>query len=877
MPEQPELSATLVALCATLPWFDALLLQALSGAPAPAVAGLLASELVVRAQDGAGYRLHDAAQAQAQDDLRSSLNVTQHRQIFEHLAERIAQTEAGSGNLGLEEACRHHMEQIFLDLASHNDLTGLRDLVAAARPQLGRSARLARWLDFYDGFADVRTYEYARGIPALERLAALADLELKLRIQVQNALGNAAMLRSQFEPALGYYREVQQLAASARDLFYQAVAQANIGIISIESGEYEQARAQFRESLGGFRALGDRHREAHALYHLGRAELQLGAWAAAQHAFGQAIPLHQELGLNSRLANVHWAQGFLLHMLGDSAGSERAYRQAQAQARSDGEPARMLAADCAYQLGFLYQTEARWSEALAAYDEALELARQLGSPTLIYQIQHRQGDVHQQQGRLASAHVAYAAAIDGIELLREGIHSDAIKLGLLGTVQQVYEAMVLLCLRMGRAAEAFEYVERARARALVDMLEAKNPDLRERFAQPFATLAETQAGLPAGALLVEYYTVGVLPRGDALINKLPAENARVRAHLALPPQTLIVLVGRDTLEVRNAPLDPNRLRPASGEPLPTQRLLEPALLDQLYRQLIVPVADQLAGRRLVYLAPHGPLHHVPFMALQAAGGRALIEPGGPAFALAPSATILLRNCLARSRGPVAAGLALGCNDAALTFAELEARQVARALGGAALCGETATPAELLAQAPGAGWLHIASHAEYDPHDPLASALLLGAGEQLSARAIVERLALRAELVTLSACSSGVGRVAPGDELLGLQRAFLYAGAPAVLCTLWEAADLVAPLLLDQFYAGLLRGEPAAAALRDAQLALRATTGRELLATLARWRAEDPAGAPEIASLPDMPDEWLDERLYDDPLHWAVFTLVGRGE
>ena len=131
--------------------------------------------------------------------------------------------------------------------------------------------------------------------------------------------------------------------------------------------------------------------------------------------------------------------------------------------------------------------------------------------------------------------------------------------------------------------------------------------------------------------------------------------------------------------------------------------------------------------------------------------------------------------------------------------------------------------------------------------------------------------------SISACSSGVGRVAPGDELLGLQRAFLYAGAPAVLCTLWEAADLVAPLLLDQFYAGLLRGEPAAAALRDAQLALRATTGRELLATLARWRAEDPAGAPEIASLPDMPDEWLDERLYDDPLHWAVFTLVGRGE
>ncbi len=170
MPEQPELSATLVAFCAALPWFDAPLLQALSGEPVSAVVALLASAMVVRAQDGDGYRLRDAAQAQAQDHLRSSLNVTQHRQIFGHLAERIAQTEAESRDLGLEDACQHHLEQVFLDLVGRNDLSGLRELVAAARPQLGRSARLMRWLDFYDGFVDVRTQEYERGISLLERL-----------------------------------------------------------------------------------------------------------------------------------------------------------------------------------------------------------------------------------------------------------------------------------------------------------------------------------------------------------------------------------------------------------------------------------------------------------------------------------------------------------------------------------------------------------------------------------------------------------------------------------------------------------------------------------------------------------------------------------
>src|SRR5205085_2399619 len=133
-------------------------------------------------------------------------------------------------------------------------------------------------------------------------------------------------------------------------------------------------------------------------------------------------------------------------------------------------------------------------------------------------------------------------------------------------------------------------------------------------------------------------------------------------------------------------------------------------------------------------------------------------------------------------------LALGYNDegeAGLRYAEDEAGHVARLAGGQAWAGPDAKSQRLIAAGKHARWLHIAGHAVYDPHDPLGSYIQLGRDDPLSARAILRELVLNADLVTLSACMSGLSQVMSGDELMGLQRAFLYAGASAVVCTLWE--------------------------------------------------------------------------------------------
>jgi CHAT domain-containing protein len=115
---------------------------------------------------------------------------------------------------------------------------------------------------------------------------------------------------------------------------------------------------------------------------------------------------------------------------------------------------------------------------------------------------------------------------------------------------------------------------------------------------------------------------------------------------------------------------------------------------------------------------------------------------------------------------------------------------------------------------------------------------------------VFQLKLRAELVTLSACNTAVGRVS-GEGVAGLSRAFLSAGAPSVLASLWRVADVAGRFQMERFYRALRsNGGRKAAALREAELAtLRALRGRKL---------RTPGGRV----------------LPDHPLFWAPFVLIG---
>ena len=875
----------LLDLCAILQWFDQDLLVIVGRAAPADVAIILSSDLVVPDEERPGmFRLRPAAQLARLEQLRATGagdELTLHGLAFAYFIERLTATSLNEQRAHEEAACFHHLDRLFALLLPRMEWQRISASVAAARATQPQQARHLRRLELYDGYVASRTKDYARAERILTTLLQEPDLEDEARSHALNALANVYHSQTEHDRALAVFQQLYDHACAIDSPTYQGVGLINMAMIQLGLENHQQALVLGLRCLELFREKGERAREAYALYVIANSAMFLGRWEFAEEHYQQAEALFSSLGIT---APIYWGWGYLRLLQGDTAGSEERFRRSLARAQSapGGEPIETM--DCLMGLGLLYETEERWTEALDSYAEAIALARQMGHQHRLSLLHYRKGRVLAHQGQLDDAYASYQVGIEVIEALRGVTQQESTRISLFGTARQIYEAMVLLCLQLGRREEAFHYGERARSRAFLDSLATKAPELYEELNQPVATLAEVQARLPQGALLLEYFTTGVVPRGEHLLNKLPPESAHLRDHLALPPRTLLFAVSRERVEVHQVALDPNSLRPPEHDPGPGRRLLRGRLPTVLHERLIAPVEHLLRGlgsRGQLYLVPHGPLHYVPFMALRSATGEYLLDAGGPAVALAPSATILLRNCLGRPPRPVEGALALGYNgdgEMTLRYAEAEARHVARVLGGEAWTGPEPKGRRLLAAARAGRqvrWLHFAGHAVYDPHEPLNSALRLGADDMLSARAILDGLDIQAELVTLSACTSGLSHVVPGDELLGLQRALLYAGAPAVVCTLWEAHDLVTLLVMERFYTDLLDGKPAAVALRDAQVAVREMTAREVDEAIERWPAEDVQFAGVRGDFDGVPVAAVDDRPFADPFYWAPFMVIGR--
>lgn len=250
-----------------------------------------------------------------------------------------------------------------------------------------------------------------------------------------------------------------------------------------------------------------------------------------------------------------------------------------------------------------------------------------------------------------------------------------------------------------------------------------------------------------------------------------------------------------------------------------------ATADEAYAMLIAPLRAKIRHQRLV-IVPHRELHYVPFAALHdAKRNRYLIEDFTIVYA--PSATAW--RFLRRPKPPVSSrALVLGDpagSMGSLKGAESEAKMVAGRLGTTALLGADACERLIHDLDPNVDLLHIAAHALYDGADPLFSFIALAPdGDKydgnLEAQEILAEVDLTGvNLVVVSACSTAAGKPSSGDEIVGLTRALLYAGTPAVLSTLWDIDDVATAALMDAFYEQFVSGLPAAEALRAAQLSM----------------------------------------------------------
>ena len=518
-------------------------------------------------------------------------------------------------------------------------------------------------------------------------------------------------------------------------------------------------------------------------------------------------------------------------------------------------------------LGEVYQKCGHLAEALRAYQQALSIIREFDDRYEEAEALANLAYLHQEMREYELALDYYRQATDLIENLRAGVSAEEARVGFFTTVVDTYANAVLLCLETGDQERAFEAVERARARAFLDVLAASLPDVPQGNGATTMTLAEVQAVLPEDALLLEYFTTGLV---EALDYRTAVPQG-VQRHRFPPARTLIFAVTRDSLQVHDAGLSPNDLLPLRLDSVVERHFLEPQIRRTLYGRLIAPIAELLHGRQRLYLVPHGPLHYIPFQALVAPDGETLLREGGPALIYGPSATILFRHVGRQPDRPPSTCLAIGYNDprgAQLRFAEEEARGIARLTGGTALVGPSPKKATLYSHAGNYRLLHFSCHGEFDPQAPLASALHLASGEALTALDVLEHLHLCCDLVTLSACESGLSRVRRGDELIGLIRAFMHAGALALIPTLWRVDERSTLILMERFYREIQAGMSLAQALKRAQLYLKNLTRQEALAILTPLPND---------SLGTSLAEEDGERIFADPYYWAPFVLVGGRE
>ena len=549
-----------------------------------------------------------------------------------------------------------------------------------------------------------------------------------------------------------------------------------------------------------------------------------------------------------------WVAGFAHFALSQREQARVAFQKALEVGTRISVPRRMAQAHLG--LGRIAADEGKWQTAASHLEEAIRLNP---GPELVASAQGWLGRVYRGMGKLAQAEQALRQAVAGFEDLRSLLQSEGLRESFFEDKVTPYELLVLTLIEQGKPAEAFDMSERARSRAFLDLLGnrvtlsagrsqallAEERALRERISalkaqsedsqpsrrelelareayQAFLqrvrqvdreqaalmtveplTLGQVQALLPDGSILLEYFVTG---QGKTLLWTVERESVSV----------VIIPLGRRGVSDR---VQAFREAIASRE-----RGAETARMARdLFDRIVRPGLQGRTPKELL-LVPHDALHYLPYQALMPAPGRYLIQDTPLYFY---SSASLIQFTRTKAQNPSPTLFALGNPDLHdptlnLRFAEREVRMVADLFPGTIVAtGSAATKAATYEQSPHQNILHFATHAELDEQDPLGSALRLTPSSGDDGRLEVQEifgLNLHASLVVLSACETALGSLTQGDELTGLTRAFIYAGTPSIITTLWQVSDRASYELMQEFYHQFKAGKDKAEALRQAQLA-----------------------------------------------------------
>jgi CHAT domain-containing protein/Tfp pilus assembly protein PilF len=542
-------------------------------------------------------------------------------------------------------------------------------------------------------------------------------------------------------------------------------------------------------------------------------------------------------------------------------------------------------------LGKLYIDQEKPEQARLYLDSTIKSAL---FPETLWQAWYQTGRMYEFLNRPDEAIDSYRRSIEIIEKIRGNLTIDEFKSAFFNNKREVYDHIINILLKNKRTVESFQFSEQARARAFYDILANKKIDFRGslpgdlisqeqekriELQKLYKLLQKSESGendqetsRMTDANIIRSALAKAQSDYEDLLRKIKLNNPSYAEMVTAQPvkledleseldektgviaywlsdKTLIAwLITRsgikgisseienDTLssvieKVRKAIQSNNREESTTG-------------LSSLYDLLISPFEKDIEKMEDIVIIPNGALHFLPFQALINGKGEYLVQNKNLIYA--PSAGVYhickSKKAMAGSRflGLALSDIPVG-NKAGLPGTDDEVRKILPLFReNSSAFGLQGTETFVKSNIAGFNFIHFATHGSYNYAQPLYSCLYFPPSAEDDGRLNVYEvfeMNLNAKLVTLSACETGLGNLSQGDEIVGLSRAFLFAGSSAVIVSLWAVADYPTALLMTNFYR-YLKDHPLQEALTLAQ--------RDVI------------------------------KVYPQPLYWSPFVLIGNG-
>jgi CHAT domain-containing protein/Tfp pilus assembly protein PilF len=785
-----------------------------------------------------------------------------------------------------------------------------------------------------------KALEYARH--AYDISEEIEDIQNKKKSL--NALGNAYFGMRDYTNTLLYFKAFLDLNRKINDKYRVGMGLGNIGAVYLTLGENLKALEYLKEALKVAQEVDQKVQQHNWLSNIGIVYMEMENYPLALDYLQRSKKI---TGMSQKNEIDYAIMGEIHAAMGNHIKAMEYYETSLDLSKSKNN--QWAAGYTTENIGLLYQKKGDYKIAQEFFKKALDIGINTDNPEAIWSSYDNLAQSFEKMGDYDQAMDHYELAIKQTESKRLGIQTEELQASFMEEVLPIYHNMISFLVYLGQKRkdekylrDAFNYAEKAKARAMLDLLAQGNPDMvhfispelllrKNKIDSQLVTLQsdlriETGKTNPDTALLDSiniklenvrhdhadlfeeiairhpaygYHGGRRQPYTLKKIQKSVLKNDQILLEYVVTDSTTLLFVVRtDTFHVKDLKIrraDIEKSVTAIHRPLNRIKNLLDIKFDiasvyDLYKEIFSPVEEFLDADKKLIIIPDGILYYLPFEALvtqfvenssskddlwysEYANVEYLLEKYSISYSL--SANLLdpelqspvkkedIEGQLFAVGNPLYSGYtkeetelrgSFGWNFDKLKFSTDEVKSISKILGESrVLTDSAATEKNVKAEISGYNIIHLSAHGLLDESQPLYSGIALtqetGDDGILQAYEILN-MKLNADLVTLSSCATGLGKLKNGEGMLGLSRSFIYAGAKSIVMSLWSVHDQSTTELMKYFYQYFKdSGNSNVEALRQAKIMM--------IKTSSEIRGE------KIS--------------YAHPFFWAPFVLIGDPE